>query len=221
MDTRIWHKVEEKQGVVLALTGDTLYRFGFTGKNAKREATEAATALLGGQAPASVIASESKAVPLTAIHRVEVSHGHDTVKFHTVEGDKPVTVEYSVRSDDDGPGIARAVVERAAITHPERSEDIGVVEALLGPVILGVIVGVLWALVYGAATTIDSGEEINVNKGSRRGRGFKRIIVFIADLLGPNGTLVVGGILLILFVGWAIRLIVNRPQRLVWGPPTA
>jgi hypothetical protein len=221
MDTRIWHKVEDKQGVVLALTGDTLHRFGFTGKNAKREATEAATALVGGQAPATVVASESKAMPLSTIQRVEVSHGRDTVKFHTVEGDKPVTVEFSVRSDDDGPGIARAVVERAGITHPERSEDIGVVEALLGPVILGVIAGVIWAFVYGAATAIDSGEEIDVAKGSSRGRGFKRIIVFIAELLGPTGTLVVGGLLLVLFVGWGIRLVVKRPQRMVWGPPTA
>jgi hypothetical protein len=51
MDTRAWHKVEDKQGLVLALTGDTLHHFSFSGKAAKREASEAVTALAEGRAP--------------------------------------------------------------------------------------------------------------------------------------------------------------------------
>ena len=218
MDTRVWHKVEEKQGVVLALTGDALYRIGFSGKNAKQEAAEAAKALLEGKAPALVVAGDSKVVPLAAIGRVEVSHGRDEVKFHTSEGGKPVTVQFSVRSGDDAPGIARAVVERAAIAHPERNEDIGVVEALLGPVIMGVIVGVLWAFVYGAATSIDNHEDVKVGLGTRRSRGFKRAVLFVAEMLGTNGTIAVGAVLLAAFLGWAVLRVVKRPQRLVWGP---
>jgi hypothetical protein len=34
METRVWHKVDEKLGTVLALTGDALYRFRFTGGKA-------------------------------------------------------------------------------------------------------------------------------------------------------------------------------------------
>ncbi len=221
MDNRVWHKVEDKQGAVLVLTGDALHRIEFSGKNAKREVTEVVTALLGGKDPASVVSSGSKTVPLSAIQRVEVSHDRDTVKFLTVEADKPVKVEFTVRSGDDAPGIARAVVVRAAISHPERNEDIGVAEALLGPVIMGVIVGVLWAFVYGASTTLDAGEEINVAQGSSRGRFFNRIIVLIAELLGTNGTIAVGALFLAAFLGWAILRIVKRPQRLVWGPPAA
>ena len=218
METRVWHKVEEKQGVVLALTGDALYRIEFTGKNARSEATEVATALLGGQNPASVVSSASKVVPLSAIQRVEVSHDRDTVKFHGVEGEQPSKVEFTVRSGDDAPGIARAVVERAAIAHPERSEDIGVFEALLSPVILGAIVGALWAMVYFAATGIEQGEEIHVR--GRRG-GIKRLFVFVAEMLGTNGTIALGAVLLVAFLGWAVLRIVKRPQRLVWGPPAA
>jgi hypothetical protein len=221
METRVWHKIEDKQGTVLALTGDAVHHISFSGKNAKQEATEAVTALLAGKDPATVVSSSSKAVPLAAINRVEVSHDHGTVKFHTVEADKPVKVEFMVRSGDDGPGIARAVVERTAITHPERSEDIGVVEALLAPVILGVIAGVAWVFVYFAATALDSDEEINVAQGGRRGRGLKRLIVFVAEILGTNGTIAVGAVLLAAFVGWAILRVVKRPQQLVWGPPAA
>ena len=218
MEQRIWHKVEDKQGVILALTDDTLYRIAFSGKDAKREATEMATALLGGQNPASIVAGNSKAVPLSAIGRIEVSHGRDEVRFFTEEGGQPVKVEFGVRSGDDAPGIARAVLERTKIDHPERSEDIGVVEALVGPVILGVIVGVVWALVYGAATGIEAGEEVDIRPGRRSGN--KRLFAFVAETLGTNGTIAIGVILLIAFIAWAVRLIVKRPQRLVWGPPT-
>jgi hypothetical protein len=221
MENRVWHKVEDKLGTVLVLAGDTLYHFTFTGKNAKREGADATTALLGGQNPATVAASTSKVVPLSAIQRVEVSHGRDTVKFRTVDAGKPVVLEFTVRSDDDAPTIARAVVERAGMKYPERSEDISVVEALIGPVIMGVIAGVLWAFVYGAATTLDSGQEVDVAQGSSRGRAFKRIVFFIAGLLGTKGTIAVGVVLLLVVVGSSVHRIVKRPQRLVWGPDTA
>jgi hypothetical protein len=174
-------------------------------------------ALPGGQDPAGAASPATKVVPVASIGRVEVSHGRDTVKFHTVEAGKPAVVDFTV-AGQGAPKIARAVVERAGITHPERSEDVGVVEALLGPVILGAIAGVLWALVYAAAT---GDEEIDTTRGGRLGRGLKVIVAFLASLLGPNGTLVVGAILLVAFLGWAVRRIVKRPQRLVWGPATA
>ena len=221
MDTRVWHKVEEKRGVVLALTGDTLYRFEFSGNNAKREAAEAATTLAGGQPPVGVVGGSAKTIPVSAIQRVEVSHDRDTVKFHTVEQGKPVKVEFMVRTGDDAPGIARTVVERAGIEHPERSEDISVFEALLAPVTLAVICGVLWAIVYGIATGIEDGEEVNPNRGGMRGRGIKRFFVFIASMLGTNGTIAVGVLLLVAFIAWAVMRVVKRPQRLVWGPPAA
>jgi len=152
---------------------------------------------------------------------VEVSHRRETVRFFAAEGTTPAKPEHTVGTGEDAPTIARAVLERAGLDHPERSEDIGVVEALIAPVILGVIAGVLWAFVYGASTTIEAGEEINLNQGGRRGRGWKKLIYFVAEMLGTRGTIILGVVLLVLFVGWAIRLIVKRPQRLAWGPATA
>ena len=218
MDTKVWHKVGEKQGTVLAVTGDALYLLDFNGKNAKREAGDAAKALVGGQDPAGVIAQGTKRVPLAAIGRVEVSHGHDTVKFHATDAGKPVKVEFTV-SGTGAPEIAKAVVERAGITHPERTEDIGVVEALLGPVIVGAIAGGLWAVIFGSAKSIEGGEAIDVNKGSSRGRAMKRLVAFIAETLGTNGTIAVGVLLLLAVLAWAVLRVVKRPQRLVWGPP--
>jgi len=219
MDTRVWVRSEEKSAVVLALTGDALYRLAFTGKQAGREATEAAKAIEAGQAPARFVTGTSKSMPLAAIGRVEVSHGLDAVKVVARAGETPIKLEFRAPTGVDAPGIARAVVERAAISHPERPEPIGAVEALLPPVILGVIAGLLWAVVYGASTTLEDGGEIEVDRGGRRGRGLKMLVVFIARMLGANGTLVLGALLLAFFLAWVVRRIVKRPQRLVWGPP--
>ena len=62
MDTRAWHKVQDKQGLVLALTGDTLHHFSFSGTDAEREVS------------GTVISSWSKTVPLGAIKLFDVSH---------------------------------------------------------------------------------------------------------------------------------------------------
>ncbi len=221
METQVWHKVEDKQGAVLALIGDTLYRFGFSGKNARQEAAEAVSTLAGGQDPAGIKASESKAVPVAAIQRVEVSHDRDTVRVQAPQGDKTEKVEFTVQSGDDAVAIARTILAQTSIDPQERSEDISVFEALLGPVILGVIAGVILALIYTTANGLESGEDINPNKGSLRGRGLKRLAVFVAGLLGTKGTIAVGAILGIGLVAWAVRLIVKRPQRLAWGAPRA
>jgi hypothetical protein len=220
MATVVWHRIEDKSAAILVLSDDAVYRFGFSGKNARQDATVVAAALLAGQDPESVVAGDSKVLPLGAIQRVEVSHDRETVKFVTADGDRPIKVEFAVQSGDDAPGIAREVVERAAIPHPERTEDIGVVEALVPPVIVGTLAAVVWGLLYSTASTLQAGGKIDVNKGGFRVRSVKRLFVFCAETLGMNGTIVVGSILLFLIVGWAFHLIVKRPQRLVWGPLT-
>ncbi len=140
------------------------------------------------------------------------------MKFVHEAAGGPSAFEFSVPQGVHGPDIARAAVERAGLPAEERSEDITVVEALMPPVILGAIVGVLWGLLYMAAVGIEEGDDAEVHG---RRRGIKMIFVFAAQLLGKNGTLVVGAVVLALFVYWAVMRVVKRPQRLVWGHPTA
>jgi hypothetical protein len=92
--------------------------------------------------------------------------------------------------------------------------------ALLGPVIPGMTVGVLWAQVDDAAITLDAGEDLSIDQGSRRGRGFKRIIAFIAQDARHRGDDRRGdktrGI-----TNTDPRSIVKRPQKPIRGPPSA
>jgi hypothetical protein len=216
METRVWHKVGEKRGEVLVLTGDALHRIEVKGDKAKQEVPALAASLGGGQDPSGM--GGAHVVPLASIRRVEVAPGNTSVKFVHEHGGKPGLLEFSVAQDAHAQEIARAAVERAGLPAQERSEDVTVVEALMPPVILGAIVGVVWGLVYMAAVGIEEGDDAEVHG---RRRGIKMLFLFAAQLLGKTGTLVVGAVVLALFVYWAVMRIVKRPQRLVWGAPTA
>jgi hypothetical protein len=220
METLVWHKVDDKLATVLALTDDTLYRFGFSGGKAKKQATAAVSALLGGESPAGLDTKgvNVKAVPVSSIRREEVSHGGDTVTFFASGGAKPEKVDFGGK---ESPEIAQIVAGRAGITEPERQEEVGAFEAILPPLIVGVIAGVFWMLIFGAASTIANGEEIDPNTGGRRGRALKALVVGLAQTLGYNGTVAVGVVLAVAVVGWTVSRIVNRPQRTAWGAPRA
>jgi hypothetical protein len=215
METRVWHKVGEKRGQVLVLTGDALHRIEVKGDKVKHEVPALAASLGGGQPPSAIGGAD--VVPLAAIRRVEIDPGNTSVKFVHEHGGKPGSLQFSVQQDAHAREIARAAVERAGLPAEERSEDISVGEAVMPPIILGAIVGVFWGLVYMVAAD-DQGGDARVHG---RNAGAKRLLLFVAQLLGQTGTLVVGAILLALFVGWAVMRVVKRPQRLVWGHPTA
>lgn len=216
METRVWHKVGEKQGEVLVLTGDALHRIQVKGNAAKQQVPALAAALGQGQDPAGV--DGAHVVPLTAVRRVEVAPGNSSVKFVHEHGGKPGSLEFSVGHNSHAQEIARAAVERAGLPAEGRSEDITVGEAVMPPIILGAIAGVLWFLVYLSAADLDAGKDPEI-RGRHRGK--KMLFTAIARALGTNGTLALGAVLAAAFVGWAVLRVVKRPQRLVWGHPTA
>ena len=59
---------------------------------------------------------------------------------------------------------------------------------------------------------MESGEEVNVT--GRRSL-YKQLFAWIAGMLGVNGTLGLGAVLLILILGWATMRVVKRPQRTI------
>src|SRR5262249_22119527 len=141
MQTRVWHKVGEKQGTILVLTDRALHKIDVKGNQAKQQVPALADSLAQGADPAG---AGGQGVPLAAVRRVEVAPGNTSVKFfHEAEG-KPGKFEFSVQDNAHAQEIARLAAERAGLPADERSEDITVGEALLPPVFLGLIVGVFW-----------------------------------------------------------------------------
>jgi hypothetical protein len=43
-------------------------------------------------------------------------------------------------------------------------------------------------------------------------------MVWFAEMLGTNGSIALGMVLLILVLGWAAARVFKRPQRTVWRP---
>ena len=115
--------------------------------------------------------------------------------------------------DNKAGEIARAVVARTGRSFREGKQDITAFEAVLPPLILGVLLGFFWTLLYLAAGDLESGKELNTT--GRRGL-WKALFAWIAEMLGVNGTLILGAVLLLLILGWATNRVVRRPQRTVW-----
>ena len=86
-------------------------------------------------------------------------------------------------------------------------------EAVLPPVILGVIIGFFWAMLYLTAGDIASGKEVEVHG---RRSFYKQIFAWLAGILGVNGSLILGAGLLLWILWWATMRLVRRPQRTVW-----
>ncbi|CAM1341239.1 hypothetical protein [Tenacibaculum amylolyticum] len=75
------------------------------------------------------------------------------------------------------------------------------------PLGFGVLVsGFLTTVLYLAAVRLASGEAVN---SSGRRNLFKKILVIVADFLGPIGSLVVGGLITLLFIYGLFRVIKN------------
>jgi hypothetical protein len=211
MELQVWSKVGEKQGVILVLGDNQIHRIGVSGSKAGSEVPRIIDALHQGREVSAVGAGSVETLQLASIGRAEVSAEGNHVKFRA-EGDNGATLEF-MTSDDQAADVARAVVARTGRAFREEKQDIGPVEAVMPPAVVGLITGFFWTMFYLTAKDIERGEDIEV-KGRRQ--GLKRLMIMVTEMLGVNGLYVVGALLLTLVVGWAVNRLVHRPQRTVW-----
>ncbi len=216
MDVQLWSKADEKRAVILALRGDEIHCLEVTGNKARKEAARILGALQEGQEPSTLGANSSSALKVGSIGRAQVCEDNTLVEFHP-EGENGKPVKFA-SGDKKGAEIIRSVLARAGRPYREEKQDITAVEAVLPPIIIGVIVGFVWTMIYWTAGKIASGENVEV---SGRRRGLQQMFVWVAEMLGLNGTLAVGAVLLLAIIGWATMRVVRRPQRTVWQPEPA
>ena len=211
MDLQVWSKVEEKRGVILALRGDEVHRIEVSGNNARQDASRIIGALQQGQEPSAVGANSVDSLKLASIGQARVSPDQDDVEFRA-EGENGKTLKFAI-GDNKAGEIARAVLAGAGRPFREEKQDITAVEAVMPPLILGVLIGFFWTLLYLTAGQLESGEDV---KTTGRRSLYKQLFAWIAGMLGVNGTLGLGAVLLALILAWATMRVVKRPQRTVW-----
>jgi hypothetical protein len=216
MESRIWSKSEEKWAYILMLRGQEVHCLKVTGNmlTLKRNVKAVLEALEQGQAPAEVGAKSVETLDARTITKAELSPGNTSLTLHGgAEGSKQLAY---TTGNSDANEILRTILAQTGRTFQATQEEIGVVEALAPPGIVGAVAGLGWVAVYSAAGKMAAGEEVEVN-GVRR-RGLKRMLIWVAEILGPTGTIAVGAVLLVLILGWAAARVIRRPQRTVWLP---
>jgi hypothetical protein len=213
---QVWTRSSEKFAHILVLNDHVLQKLKVTGNvlTLKRNLQQVLDALEQGQAPAEAGGTLVDTIDVRTVTRAEVSEANESLTLRGGE-DNSDTLEFTT-ADDNADEVLRAILAQSGRTFQQTNEDISIVEALIPPAVLGAISGLFWAGVYQAANTLAAGERLKVRRIDRK--GFQRVLVLVAERLGTNGTLVVGVILLVLFVGWAGMRIINRPQRTAWLP---
>jgi hypothetical protein len=219
MESQIWSKSEEKWAYILVLRGHEVHRLKVTGNalTLKRKVQGVLEALQQGQAPADVGAKSVETLDARTIGKAEVSPGNGSLTLHG-EGDGAKALSFST-AESNADEVLRAILAQSGRTFQPAQEEIGVVEALVPPVFLGVLGGLFWMGVYQSAGKLAAGEEVEVH-GLRR-RGLQRLLIWVAEILGTGGTVAVGVVLLVLVLGWAAKRIIHRPERTVWRPEPA
>ena len=131
--------------------------------------------------------------------------------LHRADGTE---ISYS-SSDCDADAILATILERGGRKFEAVQEEVGLVEAVTAPVLLGLIAGVFWYLIFSAAGEHAEGHEVEV-KGRRK--GVQRMMIMVADLIGYNGALALGALLAAWVLYSTVSRVVKRPQRTVWLP---
>lgn len=219
MEPQIWSKSEEKWAYIFMLRGHEVYRLKVTGISLtlKRKVQGVLEALQQGQEPSAAGAKSVETLDARTISKAEVSPGNSSLTLHGT-GEGAQSLRFTT-ADDNADEILQAVLVQSGRTFQPTQEEIGVFEALIPPVVVGALGGLLWVGLRDAAGKIAAGEELEV-KGVRR-RGLQQIMITAAEILGPNGTIALGVVLGVAVLGWAVLRVVRRPERTVWLPAEA
>ncbi len=215
---QIWSKVSDKFAYILVLRGQDVSLNKVTGMSLmlKGKVRKVIEALEQGQSLKEAGGKLVESLNARTISKAEISPGNGSLTLHG-EGDRPRKLSFSTEGST-ADEVVRTILDPSGRTFQPEQEEIGVIEALIPPGIVGVFGGLLWAGINQAANRLASGEVVEV-KGRRR--GMQQLLVWVADALGTNGTLAVGVLLLVLVLGWAASRIVWRPERTVFLPATA
>ncbi len=218
MDLQLWTKAEDKKCTILALRGDEVHCLEVRGDKARQDAARIVEGLQQGQEPSALGATTVTTLKASSIAQARACPDNEIVELHPEGGQDGKVVKFPT-GDKKAGDVIRAVLARSGRNYQEGRQDITAVEAVTPPIVIGVILGIVWGLVYMTASEIASGKGVDVVHG--RNRMIKRLFVWTAETLGMNGTLLLGAGLLALMLYWGGMRLFKRPQRTVWLPAGA
>jgi hypothetical protein len=219
MEAQLWVKLqdEERWADILVLRGQEVYRLTVIAdiKGLRHKLAPALEALQSGQDPQSLKADRVKSLNAQTITKADVSPDNEKLTLYYGENGSKKLIHST--GDNNAGAILQEILAQSGKTFQPVEVEIGASEALAGPVVVGVMAMAVVALIYANAGRMAAGQEVEV-EGRNRIAGFLRSLKWMAQLLGPIGTIAVGAVVLILIVAWAVRSVTHRPKRTVWLP---
>ncbi len=199
MDVQLWSKVDDKSAVILALRGDEIHCLEVTGNKARQEAARIMGALQQGQEPSAVGANSATSLKVASIARAQVCEDNTNVEFHP-QGESGETPQVHQRRQKGrrhhpgGPRPRRPAVPRGEAGHHGRRGR-RAADHHRAHHRIRLDDGVL------------DGRRAGVGQGDRDHRpaaaGSSRCSSGPPRCSAMNGTLVLGGVLLLAIIGWA------------------
>jgi hypothetical protein len=220
MESQIWVKSEEKWAYILMLRGHEVHKLRISGNmmTLKGKVGSVVAALEEGKDPLDVGANSVETLDARTMNKAEISLGNCFLTLYG-GGDSPHELTFEP-TEDNADEILQAVLANSDLDFQPTQEQIGVDEALLPPVLVGGLAGVLWYAVHMTAGHVAAAEKVQAKKVVRR-QDLHRMLVWVSETLGTDNTIALGVILLALILGWAAVRVIHRPERTVWIPKTA
>lgn len=219
MEPQIWVKSQEKWAYAMVIRGTEVSVLKVTGNmlTLKRNIGKMMEALQAGKAPAEAGASAVETLDATTVSKGVVAPGNASLTLYG-RGEPPRKIDFSP-PQNNADEILQAVLAKSGRTFKPAQEEVGVFEAILGPLFVGGVCAALCAASYFAANEMAHGGDVQVR--GFRNRGMKRLAVTAAETLGTTGSIALGAVLALLCAAWAVRQMTHRPERTVWLPDTA
>ncbi len=200
----VWVNPREVFNRVLMLSGTAVM---FANPN-EEKLGEAMAAMERGEESGAAALGKVKGLPLADLRRVECNLRGRDVKFRRGSGKASESKSFEAASDEQRDEILRSVGERLGAGWVRRDAQYGVVRASLSPVVTLVVLGGITTALWLGARDLASGGEVDT--GGRRGL-LKRVFVWLLELLGPTGVLIVGGLICVVVLVWLVGRVRNPP----------
>ena len=181
----------------------------FIASPSREEAESALNAIRDGSAIAAALRGRGREISFQSIRKVTADQRRRSIAVSYVQGkqSRRFTMGFpDVKSRD---AVFEAIVSRVGDASIDEKEY-GVIRAALTPILAILIAAALGYVSYRAAQDLAAGEAPDV---SGRRAMLKRLFVWVIDLLGPSGVLILASVIVLGFVAWLISR-VRRPPHL-------
>jgi hypothetical protein len=189
----IWIRKEISLNNIAVISDDAI----ITGNLKSEELEEAKAKIEAGESPLNVIGKNATHIPFFNVTGVEFDAHEEEIEisYKAEKESKTKSLEFADKADRTE--AFQLIENRLGDSFTSLTESFSKLCAVYAPLLTLTIFGFLTWLLHNTAAEIAAGAEAEV---TGRHRGIKALFLWILDLIGPIGVLIIGGLLMALAV---------------------